>query len=165
MRGWVTNAHNHGAERRHPLKDPLSDRPSTRLPERRIDEVGETASDLPTGRAFAHGLNRCCTSVYIHVHWAMAYLTVSEARADIHKMLDAVERGDEVTLTRYGKAVAVVIRPDLVRVRRLGAALATAAEIQAKLESGRTSPLSGLGLTAERADELAEEVRADRSGR
>jgi antitoxin (DNA-binding transcriptional repressor) of toxin-antitoxin stability system len=96
----------------------------------------------------------------------MASMSVSSARADMHALLDAVERGDEVTLTRYGIAVAVVIRPDLLRARRASEAFAAASDVAALLESGRSRPLpSKKGLSVERADEHAAEVVAGRAGR
>lgn len=49
----------------------------------------------------------------------MDELTVSEARARWAEVLDRVERGEEVTITRHGRPAAVLLRPDNVRVRRV----------------------------------------------
>ena len=99
-------------------------------------------------------------------NFAMTSMSVSSARADMHELLDAVERGDEVTLTRYGTAVAVVVRPDLLRVRRASATLASATELSQLLNTARSRPLpTTRGLSVQRADELASAVNADRSGR
>ena len=96
----------------------------------------------------------------------MTSISVSTARADMHGLLDAVQRGDEVTLTRYGNAVAVVVRPDLLRARRASAAFALAGEVGALVEAGRARALpTTRWLSVDRADELAAEVRAGRAGR
>lgn len=44
----------------------------------------------------------------------MAVMTVSEARAALPEVLTRVARGEEITITRYGSAVAVVVRPDII---------------------------------------------------
>ncbi len=96
----------------------------------------------------------------------MTSINVSAARAELPKLIDAVEAGEEVTLTRHGKPVAVLVRPDRLRSRRAEDAFAEAAEIRALLASARTRPLpDGGGLAPGRADQLAAEVRAGRDGR
>jgi PHD/YefM family antitoxin component YafN of YafNO toxin-antitoxin module len=44
----------------------------------------------------------------------MAVMTVSEARAILPEVLTRVAAGEEITITRYGRPVAVVVRPDIV---------------------------------------------------
>jgi len=44
----------------------------------------------------------------------MAVMTISEARAALPEVLDRVAEGEEVTITRHGRPVAVVMRPDVV---------------------------------------------------
>ncbi|MGB3412471.1 MAG: type II toxin-antitoxin system Phd/YefM family antitoxin [Microthrixaceae bacterium] len=96
----------------------------------------------------------------------MTSINVSAAPAELPKLIDAVIRGEEVTLTRHGMPVAVLVRPDRLRSRRAEAALADAAEIGRLVATGRTQPLSnGGGLAPGRADELVAEIRADRSRR
>jgi prevent-host-death family protein len=93
----------------------------------------------------------------------MTNLTVTEARATLPWVLDRVQEGEEVTITRHGQPVAVVVRPDSLRSRRADASLAKAAEVRRLLEEARHSPLSlDTGLSIERADELVAELRADR---
>jgi antitoxin (DNA-binding transcriptional repressor) of toxin-antitoxin stability system len=93
----------------------------------------------------------------------MASMTVSEARAALPDLLTRVEGGEEVTLTRHGRAVAVVVRPDVLNTRRAPVALANGERIRELLATGRVSRLAGLaGLTAQRADELIQEIRAGR---
>lgn len=44
----------------------------------------------------------------------MAVMTISEARAALPEVLDRVAEGEEITITRHGRPVAVVTRPDVV---------------------------------------------------
>ena len=93
-------------------------------------------------------------------------MTVSEARAALPELLDRVLGGDEVTITRHGQPVAVVVRPDALRARRSDQVLAAAARIRELLATGRRSPLpTADGLTEARAEELIAQVRAGRDGR
>ena len=41
-------------------------------------------------------------------------MTISEARAALPEVLNRVAEGEEVTITRHGRPIAVVIRPDIV---------------------------------------------------
>ena len=90
-------------------------------------------------------------------------VTVTEARASLPQLLERVLAGEEVLLTRHGRAVAVLVRPDALRSRRAEAALATAETVRTLLEKGRRAPLGAGGLSPERAEELILEVRAGRS--
>ncbi|MGH9056294.1 MAG: type II toxin-antitoxin system Phd/YefM family antitoxin [Acidimicrobiales bacterium] len=90
--------------------------------------------------------------------------TVSEARAILPQLLDRVSAGEEVTITRYGRPAAVMVRPEAIRARRADKALAVANMMRDALEQGRRAPLSERpALSQERADALIEEVRAARS--
>ena len=53
----------------------------------------------------------------------MASITVSEARAALPELLSRVQDGEEITITRHDRPVAVLVRPDVLRSRRAGAAL------------------------------------------
>jgi antitoxin (DNA-binding transcriptional repressor) of toxin-antitoxin stability system len=44
----------------------------------------------------------------------MAVMTVSEARAALPEVLTRVAQGEEITITRYGSPIAVVVRPDII---------------------------------------------------
>ncbi|MHB1640997.1 MAG: type II toxin-antitoxin system Phd/YefM family antitoxin [Candidatus Dormibacteria bacterium] len=93
----------------------------------------------------------------------MGTMTISEARAALPAVLDRVGKGEEVTITRHGRPVAVVVRPDALRSRRAGQALRTADQTRASLAAGRRSALSCTkGITADRADELVSAIRTDR---
>ena len=59
----------------------------------------------------------------------MSSMTVSEARAALPELLSRVEDGEEVTITRHGRPVAVLVRPDALRSRQARAALEEAARI------------------------------------
>jgi prevent-host-death family protein len=95
----------------------------------------------------------------------MTTMTSSEARAALPALLDRVVAGDEVTITRHGQPVAVVVRPDALRSRRADAALASAAKLRALLAAGRRTSLTAAGLTETRAEELIAEVNASRDRR
>ena len=93
-------------------------------------------------------------------------MTVSEARAALPELLSRVEDGEEVTITRHGRPVAVLIRPDALRSRQAAAALKEAARIHDLLrEAAATDLPEGAGLTAQRAEELIAGIRASRDTR
>ena len=93
-------------------------------------------------------------------------MTVSQARAALPQVVDRVLAGEEVTLTRHGKPVAVVVRPDALRARRADEALAAAERVRDVLEGGRATALRPRpSLGADRAEELLAEVRAGRTSR
>ena len=93
-------------------------------------------------------------------------INVSEARGRLPELLDRVGEGEEVTLTRHGVAVAVLVRPDALRTRRAAAAYAKADELGQRMREARGKPLSRRGvMSAERAEELVAEIDRDRGGR
>lgn len=93
-------------------------------------------------------------------------MSVSEARAALPAVLDRVEEGDEVTITRHGRPVAVVVRIDALRARRATEAAADAERVRELLERGRkTSLRTAPGIDAARADELVDDVQRHRSRR
>lgn len=93
-------------------------------------------------------------------------MTTTEARAGLPELLDRVDAGEEITITRHGRVVAVVVRPDALRVRRDDQALIAAARVREALKAGRRSSLSAVGLISdERADELVAEIRTQRQDR
>lgn len=82
------------------------------------------------------------------------------------QILDRVLGGEEVTLTRHGSPVAVIVRPDSLRVRRADEALSAAERLGDLLERGKARPLrSHPALSMGRADELVGDIRASRSAR
>ncbi len=104
----------------------------------------------------------------------MTTMTVSEARAALPEVLDRVAGGEEVTITRHGHPVAVVVRPDILWSRRAHGVFDDAERIHDLLtEAAETGSgalpegpgLTATGLTAERAEELIAEIRAGRDSR
>jgi antitoxin (DNA-binding transcriptional repressor) of toxin-antitoxin stability system len=92
----------------------------------------------------------------------MAIMTVSEARASLPDLLTRVEAGEEVTITRYGRPVAVLVRPDVLRPRAR-VVIEAAAQLHEMLMAARDEELSaGPGLTPEQAEDLINEIRAGR---
>lgn len=94
----------------------------------------------------------------------MSTISVSTARQTLPEQLDRVEAGEEVSITRHGRVVAVLVRPDVLRGRRASKVWDEAERIAGLLESSRGEPLRP-ALSAERAEELIEAVRAARSSR
>jgi prevent-host-death family protein len=93
-------------------------------------------------------------------------MTVSEARAALPRILESVAAGDEVTITRHGQPVAVIVRPDALRVRRAGDRLLEAERIRDLLAAGRRTRLPRRGALGERqADALIDDVRLARRRR
>ncbi|MEN3358909.1 MAG: hypothetical protein V7637_2891 [Mycobacteriales bacterium] len=93
-------------------------------------------------------------------------LPVSEARAKLPELLTRVEGGDAITITRHGRAVAILVPPELWHRRSRAAVLEDARKIREMLDEARAVPLPATGgLSVERAEELVAEIRADREGR
>jgi prevent-host-death family protein len=93
-------------------------------------------------------------------------MTVSEARAALPELLTRVEGGEEVTITRHGRPVAVLISPGSLHSRRAGKALDDAGRLHQLVAEAAATPLPGEGgLSAERAEELIGEIRAARDAR
>lgn len=101
----------------------------------------------------------------------MSVMTVSEARAALPEVLNRVAEGEEVTITRHGRAVAVVVRPDVVWSRsraevvldeaaRLGELLDAAGHRAGPTERTGTGPAEGIGERY--AQELIASIRAGR---
>ena len=91
-------------------------------------------------------------------------MSISEARAALTAVLDQVEGGGEVTITRHGRPVAVVVRPDALRSRRVTEPVAQADRLLDLLHRSRRKPLAARpALDEARADELVAEVRRHRS--
>jgi antitoxin (DNA-binding transcriptional repressor) of toxin-antitoxin stability system len=91
-------------------------------------------------------------------------ISASEARATLPDLLSRVAGGEEVTITRHGQPVAVMIRPDALHGRRARAALDGAEAIH-QLLAAAAGPPEGAGLTEARAEELIAQIRAGRDAR
>lgn len=93
-------------------------------------------------------------------------MTVSEARAALPQILQRVLAGEEVTITRHGEPVAVVVRPDTLRARRASERLREVDQLRDVMARGRGVSLGPRpALSEQRAEELLADVRAARAGR
>jgi antitoxin (DNA-binding transcriptional repressor) of toxin-antitoxin stability system len=93
-------------------------------------------------------------------------MTVSKARAALPQILERVLAGEEVTITRHGEAVAVVVRPDTLRARRANELRSDADRVRDLIASGRQATLHDRPTLSEsRADALLADVQASRSTR
>jgi len=96
----------------------------------------------------------------------MTTMTVSEARAALPELLTRVEGGQEVTITRHGRPVAVLVAPDAHRRRRNLDIMREAAAIRDLMNTARTAPVTTVeSMTPQRAEELIEDIRQGREGR
>jgi antitoxin (DNA-binding transcriptional repressor) of toxin-antitoxin stability system len=68
-------------------------------------------------------------------------MSLSELRAALPSVLSRVEEGEEVTVTRHGKAIAVLVRPDVLRRGRNEHWFAKARELRQMLEGAHPAPL------------------------
>jgi antitoxin (DNA-binding transcriptional repressor) of toxin-antitoxin stability system len=95
-------------------------------------------------------------------------MTISEARAALPEVLDRVADGEEMTITRHGRAVAVVVRPDILWSRGRAEEVIIQADSLHQLLTGAAAeagPEKATGLTERRAEELISAIRTEREGR
>jgi antitoxin (DNA-binding transcriptional repressor) of toxin-antitoxin stability system len=96
----------------------------------------------------------------------MAVMTVSEARAALPEVLNRVAEGEEITITRHGRPVAVIVRPDILWSRsRAQDVLEQAEQLTEMLREAEKAPLSRGGISAEYAEEIIAEIREGRDRR
>jgi len=95
----------------------------------------------------------------------MTTLTITAARAELPRLVDRVQAGQEVTLTRHGEPVAVIVRPDIIRRYRRADVWTEADTLESRLESSWHRPLTDGSLSPSRADELVAAIRAERDER
>jgi prevent-host-death family protein len=96
----------------------------------------------------------------------MSMITMSEARARLPELLTRVDGGEEITITRHGRAIAVLVSPDAWHHRPGAAVLVEAGQVRDVLAAARAAALPAeSGPTEARAEELVHEVRAGREGR
>jgi antitoxin (DNA-binding transcriptional repressor) of toxin-antitoxin stability system len=92
----------------------------------------------------------------------VAILTISQARASLPELVTRVEAGEEVTITRHGRAVAVLVRPDVLR-SRADVIIDGAERLHRVLADAAASDVDGgPGMTVGRAHELINAIRAGR---
>ena len=68
-------------------------------------------------------------------------ITVSKARAALPQILQRVRAGEEVTITRHGEPVAVVVRPDTLRARRASKRMSDADRVRDVIVRSRKAKL------------------------
>ncbi len=90
-------------------------------------------------------------------------VSFTEVRADLARVLDRVAEGEEITITRHGRPVAVLVRPDRLR-SRVDWVFAEAAQFRVEFDNADPAPGS-IGLSEERAAELLRDVREARASR
>lgn len=95
----------------------------------------------------------------------MATISASLARRTLSSQLDRAEAGEEISITRRGQVVAILVHPDVLNRRRASDAWLEADRIGVMLESARSQPLRPAAFSAERAQDLVESVNRDRATR
>jgi prevent-host-death family protein len=95
----------------------------------------------------------------------MAVWSASEARAALPEILDRVDRGEEAIITRHGRPVAVVVRPDGLRARLAENLINEAAKLRERIDAARHASQAEDAISRRRAQALADVVRANRDSR
>ena len=95
----------------------------------------------------------------------MGTINVSDARASLPELLDRVGDGEEITITRHGKPVAVLVRPDQLPPRRGESVIEAAERLGQMLDEARSRPLPAVDIPDERLEELIRYVRESRDSR
>ncbi len=102
----------------------------------------------------------------MNVQFGMSTTTITEARATLPELVDRVLNGEEVTLTRHGVAVAVLVHPNRVRSPQAQRVLVEAKALRTLLDEASGHSLEpGEGISAERAEELVAHVDWSRGKR
>ncbi|MEY2424908.1 MAG: hypothetical protein QOI61_480 [Actinomycetota bacterium] len=96
----------------------------------------------------------------------MSTVPVTEARATLPDLLDQVLDGNEVTITRHGQPVAVLVSPDKWRARRSGPIFEAARKLRDELDHARANPVQNIVPTMSHdvAEETLAWIRAGRDG-
>jgi antitoxin (DNA-binding transcriptional repressor) of toxin-antitoxin stability system len=81
------------------------------------------------------------------------------------ELLDRVEAGDEVVITRHGKPIAVLVAPERVRIRHAPTSLDAARHLADLLAAAAQQSQGQPTITAHLAEQLVGEVRAARRAR
>jgi prevent-host-death family protein len=94
----------------------------------------------------------------------MSTISASIARQTLPAQLDRVEAGEEVSISRHGRVVAVLVSPDRLRSRRAEESWDSADALHERLFRSQSQPLTAT-IDSGRADDLIQKIRADRSDR
>ncbi len=96
----------------------------------------------------------------------MTAVSVSEARATLPDIVDRVQAGEEVTLTRHGVPVAVLVNPATLRTRRTTTTFQLATELGRLMDEARRQPLATTtSVDTDTAERWVAELYAARKGR
>ena len=95
----------------------------------------------------------------------METINASMARAQLPALLNQVEAGGEVTITRNGRPVAVMVSPDRIQAPVIDVA-AQMIEVERLLNlPPGVKPITGMKLPAGWTEEMIRNIRADRDAR
>ncbi|WIY83701.1 type II toxin-antitoxin system Phd/YefM family antitoxin [Propionimicrobium sp. PCR01-08-3] len=93
----------------------------------------------------------------------MTTISATVARQTLPAQLDLVEAGEEVSITRHGRVVAVLVSPEFASRHRAREAWKQADQIGEMLAQARTRPIGDASISPERAEELVQGIYADRA--
>jgi prevent-host-death family protein len=93
-----------------------------------------------------------------------ATYTVSEARAKLPELLDLVEKGEDVTITRHGKAAAIFVNVERWHRRRDLDIFREADRLAKSLEAARSQPMPD-PIPSMDAEAMIREIRNGREAR
>ena len=103
------------------------------------------------------------TEMYVYVQSGMAVtMTLTEARASLPHVLDLVEAGEKITITRHGKPVAVVVPPVRLRNEAVRELFAHADALGRRLEEAAKRPIRSRPMSDEVAEDLLRWVEEGR---
>ncbi|MBS1673586.1 MAG: type II toxin-antitoxin system Phd/YefM family antitoxin [Actinobacteria bacterium] len=96
----------------------------------------------------------------------MDTISASDARQTLPALLDRVEAGEDLAISRHGRVIAVLVKPERLRSRRAADAWKVADDLGQRLEAARSQPLSvEPALSHEYAEELIDWIRDGRDAR
>ncbi|WP_375480830.1 type II toxin-antitoxin system Phd/YefM family antitoxin [uncultured Jatrophihabitans sp.] len=93
----------------------------------------------------------------------MTAMSVSEARAALPRLLERVDQGEEITITRHGRPIAVLVGVGALRARRASSAFAGAQRLHELVNAAAADP--GGSISTERAEDLIDDIRRGRDER
>jgi prevent-host-death family protein len=92
-------------------------------------------------------------------------ISVTEARAVLADLVARVLDGEEITLTRHGEPVAMLVRPRPAWAERAPDIYEGAERLRKELEAARHRPISDRGISNDEAERWVRELRAERDSR
>lgn len=92
----------------------------------------------------------------------MTSISVSTARQTLPAQIDRVIDGGEISITRHGVVVAVLVSPETLAHRRAATVSHQADAIGMLLDAARSQSIPEPSIPPSRADELVAEIRQTR---